>query len=228
MYLLLIRHGETDWNSEGRMQGRIDLPLNVRGIEQAERLAARLVEEEQIDVLYTSPLIRARATAEIIAERFALNPIPDIRLVERSVGKLEGLTLRDFELSYPDLYQLWRNGKDSINLPDEETREECVERIQSFLAMLRRRHGGARVALVTHGGTLNLMLGASIGLDLTKRFPFRFDNASLSKLDMKSVRPRIDLLNDTCHLRTFHGEPLTRPAENAEEEAQVFSSAESQ
>ncbi len=227
MYLLLIRHGETDWNSQGRMQGRIDLPLNVRGIEQAERLAARLVEEEQIDVLYTSPLIRARVTAEIIAERFALNPIPDIRLVERSVGKLEGLTLRDFELSYPDLYQLWRNGKDSINLPDEETREECVERIQSFLSMLRRQHIGARVALVTHGGTLSLMLGASIGLDLAKRFPFHFDNASLSKLDMKNVRPRIDLLNDTCHLHTSHREPLARPAENAQKETEVLSSAES-
>jgi broad specificity phosphatase PhoE len=210
------------------MQGRIDLPLNVRGIEQAERLAARLAEEEQIDVLYTSPLIRARATAEIIAQRFELHPIPDLRLVERSIGKLEGLTLDDFEQNYPDLYRLWRHSKDNFNLPDEETREECLERIQSFLAMLRSRYMGARVALVTHGGTLSLMLGASIGLDLTKRFPFHFDNASLSKLDMKIVRPRIDLLNDTCHLHTSHREPLARPAENAQKEARVLSSAESQ
>ncbi len=221
MYLLLIRHGETAWNSEGRMQGRTDLPLNARGMEQAERLAARLAEEEPIDVLYTSPLLRARATAEIIARRFALDPITDIRLVERSVGKLEGMTLRDFEQSYPDLYQLWRNSNDSFNLPDEETRAECLERIQSFLAMLRREHMGARVALVSHGGALSLMVGACIGLDSTKRFPFHFDNASLSKLDMKSVRPRIDLLNDTCHLHASHRERLATSAENAQKGAPV-------
>ncbi len=204
MYLLLIRHGETDWNSEGRMQGRVDLPLNVRGIEQAERLARRLAEEERIDILYTSPLTRARATAEIIAERLALTPIPDIRLVERSVGKLEGLTLQDFELSYPDLYRTWHEGNDHFSLPEGETREECLERIQSFLAMLRRQHMGARVAIVSHGGALSLMLGACVGLDPTKRFPFRFDNASLSKVDLKNRMPRIDLLNDTCHLHDEH------------------------
>jgi broad specificity phosphatase PhoE len=223
MYLLLIRHGETDWNSQGRMQGRIDLPLNVRGIEQVERLAARLAEEERIDVLYTSPLLRARATAEVIAQSVGLNPIPDLRLVERSVGKLEGLTLQDFELSYPDLYQLWRNSDNSFNLPDEETREECLERVQSFLAMLRSRYMGARVALVTHGGTLSLMLGASIGLDLTKRFPFRFDNASLSKVDMRSMRPRIDLLNDTCHLQALHRATLEPSMENVQKEVSVLS-----
>lgn len=228
MYLLLIRHGETDWNSEGRMQGRIDLPMNSRGTEQAERLAARLAEEEQIDVIYTSPLIRARATAEIIAQRFGQSPIPDLRLVERSVGQLEGLTLDDFKRRYPDLYRTWHDSNDHFRLPDGETREECLERIQSFLAMLRTRHTGARVALVTHGGTLSLMLGAAIGLDLTKRFPFRFDNASLSKVDMKSTLPRIDLLNDTCHLHTSHREPLEIPAENAKNAVQVFSSAESQ
>ncbi len=223
MYLLLIRHGETDWNSEGRMQGRIDLPLNPRGIEQAERLAERLAAEERIDFLYTSPLIRARATAEIIAKRFGLNPIPDLRLIERSVGKLEGLTLADFRHCYPDLYQLWHESNDHFRLPEGETRAECLERIQSFLEVMRQRHAGARVALVTHGGTLSLMLAASIGLDLAKRFPFRFDNASLSKMDLHSVLPRIELLNDTCHLNGSHGASGTQPAENAQKEVQGFS-----
>ncbi len=226
MYLLLIRHGETDWNSQGRMQGRIDMPLNIRGIEQAERLAQRLAEEEKIDVLYTSPLSRARATAEIIAQRFSLSPVPDLRLVERSVGKLEGLTVDEFRQTYPELYRLWHEGNDHFRLPDGETRDECAERIQSFLAMLRSRHAGARVALVTHGGTLSLMLGASIGLDLTKRFPFRFDNASLSKVDMKSRLPRIDLLNDTCHLHSSYREPLAQPAEQAQEEMRVLYTTE--
>ncbi len=200
MYLLLIRHGETDWNSQGRMQGRIDLPLNPRGIEQAQRLADRLANEEQIDFIYTSPLSRARATADILAKPCGLNPIPDLRLVERSIGKLEGMTLADFKQAYPELYQLWHESKDHFRLPEGETRQECHDRTQSFLEFLRRRHDGARIALVTHGGTLSLMLAACIGMDLTKRFPFRFDNASLSKVDLNSIVPRIDLLNDTCHL----------------------------
>ncbi len=224
MYLLLIRHGETDWNSEGRMQGRIDLPLNARGVEQAEQLAERLAQEEHVDFLYTSPLSRARATAEIIARRYGMNPIPDVRLVERSIGKLEGMTLADFKQAYPELYRLWHESKDHFRLPEGETRQECLDRIQSFLQTLRSQHDGARVALVTHGGTLSLMLAASIGLDLTKRFPFRFDNASLSKLDLSSVLPRIDLLNDTCHLNHTDKPSRTLPEGDGREETRAFPS----
>lgn len=224
MHLLLIRHGETDWNAEGRMQGRVNVPLNAKGVEQAERLAERLADEERIDILYTSPLLRARATAEIVGAKFGLVPIADMRLVERSVGQLEGLTLADFKERYPDLHRQWQESKEHIRLPNAETREDCVERIESFLAMARPRHEGARVALVTHGGTLGLLFAMLLELDIRKRLPFRFDNASFSKVELTKASPRIELLNDTCHLNISR---RAQPSENAQAEVNVLSSMES-
>jgi broad specificity phosphatase PhoE len=201
MYLLLMRHGETDWNLEGRMQGRIDTPLNARGREQAEKLAERLAVEECIDVLYTSPLARARLTAEIIGKKFGLDPFPDVRLVERSAGELEGMTMPEIEKRYPDVYCAWREDKDRLILPGAEDKTEFQLRVLSFLDLIRERHAHKRVGVVTHGGTLSILFATLMGLDIEERFPFRFDNASLSKVDLSRRRPRIDLLNDSCHLR---------------------------
>ncbi len=201
MYLLLMRHGETDWNLEGRMQGRIDTPLNARGVEQAEKLAERLAVEERIDVLYTSPLARARLTAEIVGMRFGLAPLPDARLVERSAGRVEGMTMPEIEQRYPEVYRAWREDKDRLVLPGAEEPPEFQERVASFLEMIHGRHSDARVGVVTHGGTLSMFFATLMGLDIGKRFPFRFDNTALSKVDYSRRRPRIDLLNDTCHLR---------------------------
>lgn len=203
MYLLLMRHGETDWNLEGRMQGRIDTPLNARGREQAKKLAERLAAEECIDVLYTSPLARARLTAEIIGKRFGLEPLPDVRLVERSAGKLEGMTMPEIEQRYPDVYCAWREDKDRLLLPDAEDKAEFQLRVLSFLELIHDRHSHQQVGVVTHGGTLSILFATLMGLDIQKRFPFRFDNAALSKVDFSRRRPRIDLLNDSCHLRAI-------------------------
>lgn len=201
MYLILMRHGETDWNLEGRIQGRKDPPLNVRGREQSEKLAERLAAEERIDILYTSPLARACLTAEIVGKRFGLDPLPDSRLVERSAGKLEGMTMLEIAKQYPDVYHAWREDKDQLLLPEAEERVAFQARVGSFLEMICDRHAGQRVGVVAHGGTLSMIFATLMGLDVQKRFPFRFDNTALSKVDLSRSRPRIDLLNDSCHLR---------------------------
>jgi broad specificity phosphatase PhoE len=211
MYLLLIRHGETAWNSEGRMQGRTDTPLNSQGIEQAYRLAERLAHEERIDVLYSSPLMRARVTAEIVGRPFGLDPILDIRLVERSAGGLEGLTLAEIEQTFPDLYRTWQDSKERLILPGAEDERGLHQRVSSFLDMIRAKHPKDRVAVVTHGGTLTMFFATLMGLDIEKRFPFRFDNTSVSKVDLVGNQVRIEMLNDTSHLRTV--EPGTSPLE---------------
>lgn len=202
MDLILIRHGETDWNLQERMQGQTDTPLNARGTAQAHRAAARLAAEHQIEVLYTSPLVRARVTAEIIADKFNLDPIGDVRLTERGVGQLEGLTLPEIGTAFPDVYKAWRDDKERVLLPGAEDTDEFQRRVLSFLEMARDRHAGQCVAAVTHGGTLSMLFGTLLGLDIHKRFPFRFDNTSISKVDLSRRRPRIYLLNDTCHLRS--------------------------
>ena len=204
-YLLLIRHGETDWNNEGRVQGHTDTPLNANGIAQAHQLAARIASEESFVVMYASPLARARVTAEIIARQCGTAPILDDRLKEQCLGEFEGMTGAEFEQRFPDALAAWRADPLRSPLPGQEQRDAFQRRVQSFLDDLRARYAdGARAAIVTHGGTIGMMLATLIGLDIGKRFPFWFDNASLSHVDLSGGRVRLRLLNDTCHLRDGH------------------------
>jgi broad specificity phosphatase PhoE len=205
MRLLLIRHGETDWNNEQRVQGHSDTPLNANGIAQARQLAARVATEEAFAAMYASPLARARVTAEIVAARCGATPVFDDRLKEQMLGEFEGLTDAEFEQRFPGALAAWRADPIRSPIPGQETRDAFQRRVQSFLDDLRARHtDGTRIALVTHSGTIGMMLATLIGLDIGKRFPFWFDNASLSRVDLSGGRVRLRLLNDTCHLRDGH------------------------
>ncbi len=200
MHLLLIRHGETDWNSQRRIQGNTDTPLNSYGIEQAHKLAQRLAEEK-LGALYTSPLSRARVTAEIIGQKCGLTPILDDRLKEKGLGDLEGMTAEEFKDRFPDLYQGWITSQEHFSLPNEESPAELRERIETFLSDLHARHpNGTRIGVVSHGGTVGMFVGMLIGLGVNTRSPFWFDNASVTLIDLSGSRPRVRLLNDTCHL----------------------------
>ena len=198
MHLLLLRHGETDWNNEGRVQGHSDTLLNANGIAQAHQLAARVASEESFAAMYASPLARARVTAEIIAQQCNLTPLLDDRLKEQCLGDLEGLTGTEFEQRFPEALAAWRADPLQTPLPGQEKRDAFQQRVQAFLADLQARHAdGTRVAVVTHGGTIGMMLATLIGLDIGKRFPFWFDNASISHVDLSGGSVRVRLLNDT-------------------------------
>jgi broad specificity phosphatase PhoE len=200
MRLLLIRHGETDWNIQGRMQGLTDRPLNSFGIFQAQQLAARLVAEERIELLYTSPLLRARRTAEIIGAEFDLEPVPDDRLVERSAGPFEGLTAEESAQSLPEQWRIWRESRGQASIEGVEPRSAFLARVVSFLATLCTLGERQNIAIVTHGGTLGMLLASLLKLDVSLRLPFRFDNASLTIVDLRSSEVCLRLLNDTSHL----------------------------
>jgi broad specificity phosphatase PhoE len=201
MHLLLIRHGETDWNSQGRMQGHTNIPLNASGIAQANQLAQRLATEP-MDALYSSPLARARMTAEIVAKETGHVPIWDDRLMERQQGAFEGATAVEFAQRYPDIYREWQSSPEHVAVPGEETLAHFQDRIQAFLDQLRTNHTAEqRIAIVAHGGTISMILATLIKLDIQRRTPFWFDNVSISKVDLSGSRPRIRLLNDTCHVR---------------------------
>lgn len=204
MHLFLIRHGETDWNDEHRIQGHTDRPLNLCGIEQAHKLALRLAEEK-LDALYASPLARARTTAEIIGKRIGFAPIIDERLKERGLGDVEGLTGEEFQSLYPELYRGWKTSLEHVPVPNEESMIKLHARIQMFFADLRACHpNGARIGIVSHGGTFCMFLGMLIGLEINRRSPFWFDNASMTLIDLTGSFPRVKFLNDTCHLTNGH------------------------
>ncbi|HKP19333.1 MAG TPA: histidine phosphatase family protein [Gaiellaceae bacterium] len=147
--ILLARHGETDWNVERRVQGHTDRPLNETGRAQARSLADELAGDE-IDVVYSSDLIRAHETARIVADRRGLGvtAIPELR--ERDFGTWEGLTDDDILARFPDAHHRpWG---------DAETKEEMAQRVMEALRRISAAHGGARVLVVTHGGPLRAVL----------------------------------------------------------------------
>jgi broad specificity phosphatase PhoE len=149
--LLLVRHGETDWNRERRFQGHADTPLNEKGREQAHALAAELAGE-QIDAVYTSDLSRARETAEIVAARLGADVVPLRELREIDVGDWEGLTWPEIEERFPEGAEAWHvNG---AGWEAGETYEQLGERIVPALLRIAERHPSERILVVGHGGTI--------------------------------------------------------------------------
>jgi broad specificity phosphatase PhoE len=162
--LILVRHGETDWNAQQRWQGHSDTPLNDAGREQARRLAGDL---EPVDALYSSDLARARETAEIIAEVTGVEVRLDHRLRERGFGSWEGLTSDEIESSFPDEQRRWREGV-GAGANDAEPFEAFAARVGSFLDEVGRRHPGEDVLVVSHGGTIRVVHALAAGLDYVR------------------------------------------------------------
>lgn len=162
--LLLVRHGETDWNRDGRWQGHSDTHLNDVGREQAARLAAEL---DGVDVVYASDLARARETAEILAEPLDLTVRQDKRLRERSFGGWEGKTGPQIEAEFPDAHARWLAGE-GPGADDAEPFAHFAARVRSFLEDVLARHPDETVLLVTHGGSIRVIHALANGLDYVR------------------------------------------------------------
>jgi broad specificity phosphatase PhoE len=154
--LILARHGETDWNREGRFQGHADPPLNERGREQAHALA-QLLDHEPLDAIYSSDLRRAHETAQIVAEQKGLPVLVDPELRERDVGPWTGLTLSEIEQRFPEQIRLWREGTISAG----ETRESLGARVVEAARRIARAHPDGHVLVVTHGGAARMLRHAA-------------------------------------------------------------------
>jgi broad specificity phosphatase PhoE len=202
-----VRHGETDWNVEGRIQGMTDVELNATGISQAKMLAERLAEEQDFVALYTSTLRRAFVTGEIIGRRLGLSPSADKRLVERDMGLVEGMTSEQVQERYPDVHVAWKQGHKRVPFPEEEKREDFQRRLAEFLQDMCGRHTGHKVIVVTHGGAMGMIMATVMSLDQERRFPFWFQNGSFSIVEFGGAFPRLLVLNDTCHLRNGRPHP---------------------
>jgi len=147
--ILFVRHGETDWNVERRVQGHSDRPLNATGEAQARTLAAEL-RDEQLDAVYASDLARARETARAVAEQHGLEIelLPALR--EKNFGGWEGLLDTEIRERFPEA--------DGGPWGDAETSEELAERVLAGLREIAERHPGGRVLVVSHGGPLRAII----------------------------------------------------------------------
>ena len=201
MHLVLIRHGQSIGNASRRIQGLDDQPLTEVGREQAFALAHRLGHEQNLRALYTSPLLRARQTAEIIGRHLGLDLNCDDRLKEYDCGVITGMSFEEVCAHFPEIAAGWQQNPWRVPVPGEEGVESFQQRVMSAMQDILARHiDGDAIAVVAHGGTLSAYLAGLLGIDYRKRQPWVFDNASLSVIILGGVRPRIALLNDTCHL----------------------------
>jgi len=200
--LLLIRHGESVGNGEGRMQGQFDSPLSDRGRDQARALLVRLQGEGwKPAVIYSSDLCRAAETAGILAAGLDAPVTLDVRLREYDIGILSGVVWREVEVLYPELWRKLQLRDESSVIPGEEGLATFHERLSSMAADILSAHQEAEtVAVVAHGGSLGMILVYLLHLAPRRPLPFRFDNASLSIVDIGPHGTRLALLNCTCHL----------------------------
>ncbi|MBI4926558.1 MAG: histidine phosphatase family protein [Anaerolineae bacterium] len=150
MRLCLIRHGQTDWNVEGRYQGQSDVPLNETGRAQAACLAAQL-QAERFSAVYTSDLQRAAETARILASPQGLPVHTDMRLREINQGEWEGQLVGVIQTRYEALWKMRSANPGSVRPPGGETVEEVSRRVCAALDELAERHPGGRVLVVSHG-----------------------------------------------------------------------------
>jgi alpha-ribazole phosphatase len=162
--LLLVRHGETDWNAAGRWQGHSDVALNARGREQARTLSEELAEGEPVAAIYSSDLGRARETAEIIGARLGVPVGTDPRLREIFFGRWEGSTTAELEQRFPDEVAAWRADDGSSRFGGGETYVEMGERVVEALQEIAARHPDEAVVVVLHGGPIRGVLAHAAGV----------------------------------------------------------------
>jgi broad specificity phosphatase PhoE len=196
--ILLIRHGETDWNREGRWQGHNDIPLNQAGIEQARALAQRLAGWP-ITHLYSSNLQRAAQTAAILGDTLGVNPILDKIWRERDVGLFGGLTSLEVATTYPDIWANRLNGM--LDPPQGEPYDAMHRRAGAALNQLLARHNGDMIAVVSHGGLLHAVAAHVLGINAGQygRISFR-GNTGLTIIEAQDGYTTLVRLNDTSHL----------------------------
>ncbi len=212
MRLLLIRHGQSLGNAKDRIQGLNDEPLTDLGREQARAVACRLQAEHVVGALYSSPLQRALQTAEIIGAVLAVHVQVEDRLKEYHPGVVTGMRFEEVQAQYPEIARRWAEDSWRVPIPGEEGVEAFQRRVMAAMNEIVTAHGGGEtVAVVTHGGTLSAYLAGLLELDFRKRQPWVFANASLSMVILGGIRPRLALLNDTCHVDHMEGRtPLWR------------------
>lgn len=147
--IYLIRHGETDWNIDGRYQGQANPPLNEKGIEQAEQLVDNL-KDENLDLVYTSPLLRAQQTAVILTDRLLIPLKEDPRLMEIHQGEWQTKLRAEIQSSYPDVFKAWETNPWKVTPPGGENLIQVQKRVNSAIDDINNLHPNQKVGIVTH------------------------------------------------------------------------------
>ncbi len=198
--LCLVRHGETDWNAERRLQGHLDIPLNARGLAQAAS-TARGLSSTRFDAVYCSDLARTRQTAEAILSGRDTRTTLQADLRERHYGIFQGKTYDEVASSLPDDYRRFKNREADYAFPGGgESLAAFARRVEAALVAIALRHTGKDVLVVTHGGVLDIAHRLATGKALAAARDFAIPNAALNWLEHGKDGWRMLVWADVSHI----------------------------
>ncbi|MGZ3158133.1 MAG: histidine phosphatase family protein [Burkholderiaceae bacterium] len=201
--ILLIRHGETAWNAERRLQGHLDIGLNAAGLRQARALGQALLEEP-LDAIYASDLQRAMHTAQAIATPRGMAVQIDLGLRERCYGAFEGLRHAEISERYPQEFAAWRAREMDVRYPDgknvAETLREFSARVLTAITGIASRANHKKIAIVTHGGVLECVYREAKGLGYAAPRDFDILNASINRIVWNGDCLQVIQWSDVTHL----------------------------
>ncbi|TFG77119.1 MAG: histidine phosphatase family protein [Thermodesulfobacteriales bacterium] len=207
MNLILIRHGETDWNRIGRCQGVADIVLNENGKKQARELAHSL-RDHNIKAIYSSDLKRAHETAQHIAEHHNITVQLEPGLQEMNQGDLEGLSFPDIRDKYAEVLKQWRESPETLRLPSGESLVEVQNRAWKVFEKVHQNHIGETVVVVSHNLTIITLLCKITGVGLKGFRDFHIEATSKNIIISEDGSLRIDVINDVSHLSPMESVPL--------------------
>lgn len=199
--LYLVRHGETAWNLEKKLQGHANVPLSDRGKKQASLLAERLARKK-IAAVYASDLQRATETAQIIAGHHNLDVVQEQSLREMNFGAWEGLNLTEIYESYGDLAKRWWENPLNVSIPNGETLTELTFRVNEAIRRFVQNYvKGQEILVVSHGGPIRAFISSMLEMNPSNFWRLRLDNACLNIIDFfESNKGILVLFNDRSHL----------------------------
>ncbi len=199
--LCLVRHGETQWNADGRVQGQLDVPLSPIGLAQA-RAVATVLGRERFDAIYSSDLVRVRQTAEPVSRLFHQEVFLDKRLRERHYGVFQGMTYADAKLKLPEDYERFRAKDPDYAFQTGESLTQFNERALAFFDFLIGKHPGQSILVFTHGGILEMLYRHATGRGISTPRDFEIPNAALNRLEHGPAGWRVLVWADIAHLTT--------------------------
>lgn len=208
--LILIRHGETDWNRELRFQGHIDVPLNDMGHEQARRLGLRLADEP-VQQLISSDLMRAQQTAAPAARQLELEIVTTVSLREQNFGVVEGMRADEIQALHPRAWEDWLKFREDHAMPEGESARQFHARVIEALGRIATAHVGQKLLVVTHGGVLDMVWRTARGLGLNGPRQSDIPNAGFNRIRIAdATQPElIEIVDwaDTRHLADLPSQP---------------------
>ena len=198
--IILVRHGQTEWNIVERFRGRVDIPLNDKGLQQAKITGERIKKNWKPVAIYSSPLKRAIQTAQQIAQSLNLKIKPAEGLIDINYGKWQGLTPQTARTLWPELVANWYDHPEMVQIPDGESLKQVRDRAMAALIEICKSHADEQIVLVSHTVINRLILLGVLDLGNERFWHLHQDPCAINLIELSEKGFTLVFMNDTCHL----------------------------